>query len=190
MISAKYQTLMQRHGFADGELKTPEHDRLLFWLKSNAAKLIDEWFARPWDQKEIARPAWRGRQQPSSGAVIPSRPAPKLEKMIDESPLITADRREYLVGYLDLMARISVPFLILIDGLYEVWWEQKAVGFEVKTAIRSYGELLRQLRTYERFFDGKIAVVSPDDRFREAILEQGFHFIKCDLGVSQSALQL
>ena len=48
---------------------------------------------------------------------------------------------------------------------------------EVKPVIRSVGELIRQLRQYESS-KWKVAVVSPDDRFREIIEKQGFIFIK------------
>jgi hypothetical protein len=53
---------------------------------------------------------------------------------------------------------------------------------EVKPVIRSIGELIRQLRQYEpRSSHGgmvRVAVVSPDDRFRAIIENQGFVFIK------------
>lgn len=48
---------------------------------------------------------------------------------------------------------------------------------EVKSTIGSVGELIRQLRQYES--PGVlVAVVSPDDRFRDVIESQGFIFIK------------
>lgn len=53
---------------------------------------------------------------------------------------------------------------------------------EVKPVIRSIGELIRQLRQYEprSTYGGmiRVAVVSPDDRFRAIIEKQGFIFIK------------
>lgn len=53
---------------------------------------------------------------------------------------------------------------------------------EVKPVIRSVGELIRQLRQYEkpRLAGGnvRVAVVSPDDRFITIIEKQGFIFIK------------
>lgn len=53
---------------------------------------------------------------------------------------------------------------------------------EVKPVIRSIGELIRQLRQYEpssnRGGTVRVAVVSPDDRFRAIIEKQGFIFIK------------
>jgi hypothetical protein len=52
---------------------------------------------------------------------------------------------------------------------------------EVKPVIRSVGELIRQLRQYEPSRGNgtvRVAVVSPDDRFRAIIEKQGFIFIK------------
>jgi hypothetical protein len=51
---------------------------------------------------------------------------------------------------------------------------------EVKPVIRSVGELIRQLRQYEKPSSErwKVVVVSPDDRFASVISEQGFIFIK------------
>lgn len=59
------------------------------------------------------------------------------------------------------------------------------IAIEVKTSIRSLGELLRQLRVYEKAaISGRpllICVLSPDDRFATQIREQGFLFIRKDL---------
>ena len=54
------------------------------------------------------------------------------------------------------------------------------VLFEVKSAIRSLGELLRELRFYKQHAgDTKIVVVCHDDTFAHIIKEQGFFFHKC-----------
>jgi hypothetical protein len=51
--------------------------------------------------------------------------------------------------------------------------------FEVKPQIRSFGELVRQLRMYESYIDkeARLAVVSPDTRFAAAISGEGFPFL-------------
>lgn len=72
-----------------------------------------------------------------------------------------------------------------------------ALACEVKPVIRSVGELIRQLRQYESWNrpggrgHSRVAVVSPDDRFRSIIESQGFVFIKAptpDIGPQRSLI--
>ena len=54
------------------------------------------------------------------------------------------------------------------------------VLFEVKSAIRSLGEILRELRFYKQHAERtQIVVVCDDDQFAPLIREQGFMFHKC-----------
>ena len=60
---------------------------------------------------------------------------------------------------------------------------------EVKTNIPSFGELIRQLREYKNGLWGLhqspklglVCVLSPDDRFAQAIRDEGFYFAKMDI---------
>jgi hypothetical protein len=85
----------------------------------------------------------------------------------------------YETSYLEETARRETLSVNHMD-------RHEVVACEVKPVIRSAGELIRQLRQYENYVHrgsryenpAKVAVVSPDDRFRAIIEKQGFIFIK------------
>lgn len=76
-----------------------------------------------------------------------------------------------LIGFVDLAFEIQ----------YEGSYERNFVYFEIKTAIPSLGELIRQLntyRTYLREYKNIIVVVSPDDTHKTILEEQNYHLYK------------
>jgi hypothetical protein len=51
--------------------------------------------------------------------------------------------------------------------------------FEVKTEIRSCGELMRQINLYRTHeTQGRFFVVSPDDRFKPTLASEGVGFVE------------
>ena len=52
------------------------------------------------------------------------------------------------------------------------------IAIEIKTAIPSLGELVRQIRMYQTYLKVKFIIVCPDDRFAEPLRSQGIHFYK------------
>lgn len=125
-------------------------------------------------------------------AAPPACPPPRFQKTW-EYPVV--GRNKYVLGFIDLNVEVSVPTLtgwnIEIDGS----WQSDEVSpewhvrfdlaadfyFEVKPAIPSLGELLRQLSFYREHLSSRecqIVVVSPDHRYEAKIREQGYGFIK------------
>lgn len=85
----------------------------------------------------------------------------------------------FVAGFIDLVAVVGSP---------SDTWRGGAFAFEIKSSIKSLGELVRQLRFYEAKFtvhriadqqvqNTRFAVVSPDGRWRNALASQGFIFI-------------
>ncbi len=127
---------------------------------------------------------------------VPPDPELQIDEMIIEYPLRTnVERNPMIVGYADLCVRCSVPrSLEVAGGANEAsyvseadrwrdprWFVEHgttAVLFEVKSEIRSFGELMRQLQTYRTYFGGIIVVVCPDGRFAEQLEAQGIRFVK------------
>lgn len=244
-----YKTLMQRHGFADTDLKTPAHDHILFWLKGNMLAVLERLYPLPaWadadiEERRTAAKArivkqieglqkvvernreitgrWNSSTYPfererveklkaetdasiaeierlQSLVVLSGPPPPpsiELVRVTDECPLGTNDRANIIVGYVDCIAECYVPIRIAdgggrldrdLDRSPKNWrdphWsverQRHVTAFEIKTTIPSYGELMRQLNTYRRYFAGDIVVLSPEDRFADAIREQRFGFVK------------
>lgn len=85
-----------------------------------------------------------------------------------------------IVGFIDIMVSLEGRFYYknpVNDDDYET---KNKVFIEVKTEIPSLGELIRQMRAYQSY-EGTFTyylIVSPDDRHKKILNEQGFLFYK------------
>jgi hypothetical protein len=97
---------------------------------------------------------------------------------------------KFTVGFIDMRITLLVPCLGISDKFsfsreqgrayvpkWDVYHENYYINFEVKSTIPSLGELIRQVRLYETYLNGKFYVVSPDTRFAEPLKKQGIGFI-------------
>jgi len=140
---------------------------------------------------------------------IPSRPP--ISKQIRtkmEVPVISKSNSrhssKYIIGFIDLVATVT-PVELKIKGmrwlppgsdysdeklLYwpDIRWDiyyklhdAVRLNFEVKTEIKSLGELLRQIRMYQEYTDGPFVVVCPDDKYQKQINQQGITFYKYEI---------
>lgn len=243
--SPKYQTIMQRHGLADPDLKTPGHDQILFWLKENMLEAVRGIVPTPRNSAPAALEGMReeikakiqrrlselGERRRNEEALIadekstpngarrverdwaptlrefdqemarlaalpalgePELPLAEVGRIYDERPISTGDRADIVVGFLDTVVDVKLPIEIQIGGgrkpdsyerarKFEDWSDPRwyvdvagwQFGFEIKTSIPSYGELMRQVNLYRKYFRGIVAVVAPPTRFAAAIREQG-----------------
>ena len=77
-----------------------------------------------------------------------------------------------IVGFIDLVFECD----------YIKEYTKRNVYVEIKTAIPSVGELLRQLKAYKTYlglhYTDKFIVVCPDDTYEKIIKEQGYFFYK------------
>ncbi|MEI8047084.1 MAG: hypothetical protein WCI92_06875 [Bacteroidota bacterium] len=53
MTKPKAQTIQQKLGFFDDDLKKPKHDELMLWLDSNIEKIVNKLFNQPFTEKEL-----------------------------------------------------------------------------------------------------------------------------------------
>lgn len=61
---------------------------------------------------------------------------------------------------------------------WDIYRRRRGYLFEVKSAIPSLGELIRQIHLYEQYQQGFYVVVSPDTRYRKAIENQNIEFVE------------
>lgn len=54
MTKPKAQTLQQKLGFFDDDIKKPKHDELMLWLDSNIERIVNELFSKPYSEQEKA----------------------------------------------------------------------------------------------------------------------------------------
>lgn len=109
--------------------------------------------------------------------------------------------RSFVVGFADMMIRYQRPYIALdtgdlSDSCFYDWlrssrsltqpsyfgWKSACAYFEVKTEIKSLGELMRQIQLYRNYSRGDWFVVSPDTRYVETLAEQGVRFVEYSPG--------
>lgn len=140
-------TILERHGFRDDDIKTPDHDAIMVWLDLAVHSLFSEHLRRQF------------HEDPNDVTVS--------RKW--EVPIHSDSTNRFCIGFIDMVAT------------FRIGHEVAKVYFEVKTSIKSIGELFRQLNTYIPHIDGPIFVVCPDGKWKDLIESQGFGFIKCDM---------
>jgi len=102
---------------------------------------------------------------------------PSLKKW--ECPIVD---RTYTVGFCDMRVSYTKPTLLYHADLnrFQIGsgGDEGRLYFEVKPSIPSLGEVIRQVRMYQTYTDGKWFIVSPDARFKSQIEAQGIGFIE------------
>lgn len=150
MSNAKAQTLSQRFGFQDTDLKTKEHDEIMLWLDKSIDEVLPKLYPglEPMDISKV----W-------------------------EMP---ANKGNYLIGFVDMAvfylyhlktANERYPTVVC----FEVKSKIESLG-ELFRQLKMYDGL--RLGNTTRFV-GDICVVSPDRRFEKEIIAQGYKFFWC-----------
>jgi hypothetical protein len=201
---AKSREKIQQLGFWDPEVTTPDHDTVCLWAYENADMLFHvsypDRFNHPWLNEEVHLP----NNEESTTALAKKftcanpRPNPRVFKRTLEFVLHThtgyQNKLERIVGYADLLIETEVPVVCarykaaetrggedVFDG-FEIGWsrsrEAPHILVEAKSILPTVGELMRQIQLYRTAFKGKIIVVSPDDRYKDILTEQGVTFVK------------
>lgn len=208
MAEPKAQTLIQRFGFMDHELKTPLHDEMMLWTDNNAWPIFNSvigWTSTStWTMERKAKLMYdylQKRQLDYLLTEIPLKPD-KLEVSTKwESPVLD---KKYTIGFIDMIITCKVPYL-WIDGVdpdslsiprgprsigggweekledieWAIYYTDYRIAVEVKPTIPSLGELIRQIRMYETYTGSlPFVIVCPDDRFKQPIENQGIKFYR------------
>jgi len=153
----RYKTHEQLWKLEDGELSTPKHDELVLQLlyKRNAKKLM--YMCYPGEFTNFD----------SYDEIEDSR-----IDIDSEVPITT--KNDYIIGYIDIA--ISYKLRDRPDRILFV---------EVKPKIKSFGETLRQIKTYKTYRHFNYIIYSPDTAFRGAFETQGIPIITpLDLGIN------
>ena len=241
MAKPKAQTLQQRFGFLDADLKTPSHDDAMNWLDKNIEEIVKKIIRWENDWSNNLINDLREKSIASAQAVISycKKPSPfeeafskynerndyssiidwingwqQLSHQPPPKPSLTIIKRkweytimsgEYIVGFVDMRVQYTTPVLSVEPPfenekiyqymhdekikIYPDWkvidapsWRESDILFEVKTAIPSLGELIRQINMYRAYSKSKFYVVSTDDKFMSQLLAQNIGFVKYPTG--------
>lgn len=206
---AKSREKVQQLGFWDTEVTKPDHDTVCLWAYNNTEVIFraacPKEFDRQWDINEILL----GHEDLESRAKIADefkksnpRPNPRITKKSIEYVLRSytgyQDKIERIIGFADLLFETEYPKISvrykengkfgcddIFDGFEIVWsrnrWESPNILVEAKSILPTVGELMRQIQLYRTAFHGCIVVVSPDEKYKEILSEQGVAFVKYPL---------
>ena len=97
MNKPKAQTLQQKMGFFDEDLKKPKHDEIMLWLDTNIENIVNNLFNKPFTEKEIDLIKVRKTEKIKSiiGAIETS-----IKSVEDELNLSDAEREEKRMGFI------------------------------------------------------------------------------------------
>ncbi|MEQ8625513.1 MAG: hypothetical protein RJQ00_00390 [Vicingaceae bacterium] len=153
----KAKTHLEKLGFKDSDKMNADHDTIQIWTAENIREIISKTVMHnnPHDFK-VRQPVWE-----------------------DQVMNVNRDFKQ-VVGFIDLWTKIQCK---LFDKEDKEWFETEInVFIEVKTQIKSLGELIRQMRAYQayepRHLRNEYIIVSPDDKFQKLLNQQGFYFHK------------
>jgi len=166
-------TLQQKFGFRDADLTTPEHDQIMIWLHNNCKTICDQWCPN-WPRETVA---WAKEW----GIALPDWPGVVVDTVQWEHPVMS---KQFMVGFIDLRATISLPQCHVFDGKIEVTTRRSHICFEVKSSIPSLGELVRQINMYRAYDDYKedyFVVVCPDDSWAKQLRTLKIGYVKPEL---------
>lgn len=180
-------------GFWDDEVPKISHDKIVMWAYNNAEYLVRQYLTTfpSRDGRNATAPDWTPNaisiQIGIDRARLPAPPhKPKtlvakktLEKVIQQYPEMGNGRSlPRILGYADLM--ISWRDYALSWSQESSEWDitgsTRSLIVEVKTALPSLGELMRQLNLY-RLAYSDVIVVAPDNSYAEVLAEQGILFV-------------
>jgi len=196
-----------KNRFKDTDLHTPAHDAIMLWLQDNAREIMFRHFemdkliekARQEVETFMKSNSLPEEKSPDFDAAMMGGSDSLNVSVKWEVPVPFHGGQRYI----DMQIRtvLHVPTANMGGSYKEILkkiggeWKLDRVfasngksylgsesyefnlSCEVKSTIGSIGELIRQLRQYESA-KAPVAVVSPDDRFRDVIESQGFIFIK------------
>ncbi|MBN1180174.1 MAG: hypothetical protein JXD18_13265 [Anaerolineae bacterium] len=166
-------TLAQHLGFADPDLGSPEHDRLVTWLTEPETLLVI--LRRAWpqvlDEKHAGAQVIVGvaRQDGSCGTDQDGVVWERVTHVALEKPILRDG--SYVVGFVDAVATVGWG----LDGRALV---QATFYVEAKPRIQSVGALLRQVNLYRLYAPGSHwVVVCNDSQHRPLLYDQGIALV-------------
>jgi len=121
MTQKDAKTLIERFGFKDDDLATPEHDKILVWLldETNMMKVLSSF-------QTLLKKGWFYH----------------IEEITAESPILGYNN--YNIGFIDL----KVTLLETDDMKTPMNTKYRSICIEIKPKIKSIGELIRQINLY------------------------------------------
>ena len=185
------QTIQQKLGFADSDLKTPRHDEIMLWLDKHALDVVVATVGNQWTEQDIdwLNEELKKHHKPTiTLADLPPRKPLELISVTWEYPIKSGT---YVVGFIDLVIQYDADSLTLneYDYSYTPCRSRFIICVEVKSSIPSAGELIRQIQLYRQYQKGTYVVVSPDARYADVLRSQGIEFYHYQVDAYEEAMK-
>jgi hypothetical protein len=165
--------------------------------KSSEGKPIDQWRINH-TQKTIDG-AKAALAKSEEWTTLPEPPHNFFDYDIDwEYPVMAHGykQRDYMIGFVDMhlsvtcgrsleltRAKYDSNYQSVVLPSWDLGIDGGSIYFEVKTAIPSIGELIRQINMYREYLKSqRFYVVSPDDKAITLLSQQGIGFIRYPTG--------
>jgi len=151
-MKEKSNTVIERFGFKDEDLTTPEHDKVFMFLlnRENMIKVIKDF---------------------SNGNLKDA----TIHRMVIEGEHAIVGYNKYNIGFVDI--HVVVEFYLCNNGERRVL-NSRELGIEIKPYIKSIGELLRQINMYRSHVDWTAwAIATYSIEYKDVLSGQGIHII-------------
>lgn len=198
MEKNKSKTYLERLGFGDTDLKTPEHDKMCLWVYTHPLKVLQ---TLPINLTPLVGINLRSRSschyagdqqcngeclnipatfekckyltQSNQLKEIAKNSKDEPPELIWEYPIMS---NQYIIGYIDMKIEDSRYFRALCNKYSPLTIHKfPRVLIEIKPEINSIGETIRQINTYKRYESGNYIIVTKTKGLKQLFLEQGIH---------------
>ncbi|MDB6104076.1 MAG: hypothetical protein JWO52_4075 [Gammaproteobacteria bacterium] len=201
-------------GYSDDDLATPGHDALVLWIRKNMYRVLEGTILENLQGRYVREHSRLqeledGQLRKRFGEAVGDRKSRRVE-LPEGTPWFSYYKPELEKrvqgGWIDVYScgEVYVEADYSRSDRIELKPARWHLAIEVKTSIRSFGELLRQLRVYEsalgdltKFRPNSsvnhgptyVYVASPDDRFADDLRDQGFGFCKLDVPAVEGGIE-
>ena len=180
---------------SDPEVKTPEHDAIMMWLDANMEQVLQaclcpDYAKRSWKEEyldqvfdQYVKECRHLSKRYETRSILPEPPRPRKVEIVRSKWEVPVKREQYVIGFIDMRVEFVWIKTLRISDYSDDPWSQSGdhcvVNIEVKPAIPSVGELIRQINLYREYLKGDYCVVSPDGRWVDVLKAQKIGFIAC-----------
>jgi len=198
----KAQTYQQKLGFFDEDLKKPKHDEIMYWFDKNLENILrtkifrniqyDEDYSPMRNVEIILEKIWERPVLPNNSKfiigfidlLISARLSFEYEEII-EYDILEDNRTTYDKKYVSEWESVRKGDLKYKEP-YKIWKKGNTMNlnwcFEIKTEIKSIGELIRQINTYREYISAPFFIVCSDVTHVNLLKAQGIGFIEYPSG--------
>lgn len=170
-----------KFGFADSDLKTQKHDEIMIALDEQMPQIVADLFkGSPLPQERIKEFEEQGCPEELINQLKEFKASRKNIKLTWEYPII--NKNKFVIGFADMKMVYTRPRPIKREGEWEMQPLVSTKYFEVKSTIKSLGELIRQIRYYQTIIDESFIVVCPEIQYSDQLKRQGLDLIHYNNG--------